>query len=367
MAQSFLALTPTQAAIRKWVYATYFYLVVVALIVGPLRYVIGKYALNDNEPFGWAIGYLLGNIQRLRFEVFIWDLNWWVALPPMFDPDNATHHLPPAEYFRSVVIGAASVRLLLCAYCVGIIAIGLIIVLSITFVEVDTRRKVFHGMMVAMLLPTIYIDPCFISLALALVLAIFLLLDLIRASQLPPLSGPIASFLTPYVDGRDLRGPVVVSHIFLLIGCAIPLWLSLAGVERTGEQPWAGWEVQSRDVSMISGVICVGMGDAAASLIGRRYGRRKWPWAGGKSLEGSLAFAVAVMIGLVFGKVWLAVGWGDRVDRTLVEWVVDSAVVLGKTAVCAFGASLEEAVLTGGNDNVVVPVVLWVLVRGVRL
>ena len=367
VAQSFLALTPTQAAIRKWVYATYFYLVVVALIVGPLRYVIGKYALNDNEPFGWAIGYLLGNIQRLRFEVFIWDLNWWVALPPMFDPDNATHHLPPAEYFRSVVIGAASVRLLLCAYCVGIIAIGLIIVLSITFVEVDTRRKVFHGMMVAMLLPTIYIDPCFISLALALVLAIFLLLDLIRASQLPPLSGPIASFLTPYVDGRDLRGPVVVSHIFLLIGCAIPLWLSLAGVERTGEQPWAGWEVQSRDVSMISGVICVGMGDAAASLIGRRYGRRKWPWAGGKSLEGSLAFAVAVMIGLVFGKVWLAVGWGDRVDRTLVEWVVDSAVVLGKTAVCAFGASLEEAVLTGGNDNVVVPVVLWVLVRGVRL
>jgi dolichol kinase len=223
--------------------------------------------------------------------------------------------------------------------------------------------------MVAMLLPTIYIDPCFVALALALVLAIFLLLDLIRASQLPPLSKPIAKFLTPYVDGRDLRGPVVVSHIFLLIGCAIPLWLSLAGIERTGDEPWQDWNVKTRDVSMLAGVICVGMGDAAASLIGRRYGRRKWPWAGGKSLEGSLAFAVAVTIGLVFGKAWLAIGWGDvrQYQKGMGQWVRDALITTAKAALCAAGASLNEAVLTGGNDNVIVPVVLWVLVRGVRL
>jgi len=40
---------------------------------------------------------------------------------------------------------------------------------------------------------------------------------------------------------------------------------------------------------------------------------------------------------------------------------------VGKAGVCALGASLNEAVLTGGNDNVIVPVVLWVLVRGVGL
>jgi len=220
--------------------------------------------------------------------------------------------------------------------------------------------------MVFMLLPTIFIDPCFVSLALTLVLAIFLLLDLIRASQLPPLSSPIARFLTPYVDGRDLRGPVVVSHIFLLVGCAIPVWLSLAGVERTGGEDdgaWGGWDVGTRDVSMLAGVVCVGMGDAAASLIGRRYGRRKWPWAGGKSLEGSLAFAVAVTIGLVFGKIWLVIGWSGLGTRDV--WC--AVVWMGKAALCAVGASLNEAVLTGGNDNVVVPVVLWVLVRGVGL
>ncbi|KAF2630712.1 hypothetical protein BU25DRAFT_386794 [Macroventuria anomochaeta] len=373
IAQSYLSLTPTQAMIRKWAYAGYFYMVVVVMILGPLRYFIGKYALHNHEPFGWAISYLFGNIQRVRWEVFYWNLDWWIALPLIQDSDDLTQtaaNLAPADYIRSTLLGEANTRLLLCAYCAGIIVLGLLSVFSLSsVVEVDTRRKVFHGTMVAMLLPTIYIDPCFVALALSLVLAIFLLLDLIRASQLPPLSRPIATFLTPYVDGRDLRGPVVVSHIFLLIGCAIPLWLSLAAVGRTGDEPWEGWEATSRDVSMVAGVVCVGMGDAAASLIGRRYGRRKWPWAGGKSLEGSLAFAVAVTIGLVFAKVWLHFGWGDvnAVPKTTIELAVDASLTVAKAALCAVGASLNEAVLTGGNDNVIVPVVLWVLVRGVRL
>jgi dolichol kinase len=373
IAQSYLSLTPTQATIRKWLYAGYFYIVVVVMILGPIRYFIGKSSLHEHEPFGWAVSYLFGNIPRLRWEVYNWDLDGWIPLPPLIDHENIHQKEQPLvfiEYLRHVVVGEANTRLVLAAYCAGTIVLGLISVFSLSaVVEVDTRRKVFHGTMVAMLLPTIFVDPCFVALALALVLAIFLLLDLIRASQLPPLSKPIAKFLTPYVDGRDLRGPVVVSHIFLLIGCAIPLWLSLASVERMGDEPWENWNVKSRDVSMLAGVICVGMGDAAASLIGRRYGRRKWPWAGGKSLEGSLAFAVAVTIGLVLGKAWLAFGWGDirQHHKSLGDWTRDAVVTALKAALCAAGASLNEAVLTGGNDNVIVPVVLWILVRGVRL
>ncbi|EOA81078.1 dolichol kinase [Exserohilum turcicum] len=373
IAQSYLSLTPVQATMRKWLYAAYFYVVVLILILGPIRYAVGKYALHNHEPFGWAIGYLFGNIPTVRWKVFEWNLNGWVPLPPRLDADEMAQRmqgLSRAEGMRQAMFGEANTRLVLCVYCLATIMAGLISVFSLSaVVEVDTRRKVFHGTMVAMLLPTIYVDPCFVALALVLVLAIFLLLDLIRASQLPPLSKPIARFLTPYVDGRDLRGPVVVSHIFLLIGCAIPLWLSLAGVERISEEPWKDWGVGKADVSMVSGVVCVGMGDAAASLIGRRYGRRRWPWAGGKSLEGSLAFAVAVTVGLVSSKAWLCLGWrhdGGR-QTTGGAVIMDAVVTLGKAAMCAAGASLNEAVLTGGNDNVIVPVVLWVLVRGVRL
>ena len=127
---------------------------------------------------------------------------------------------------------------------------------------------------------------------------------------------------------------------------------------------------------MIAGVVCVGMGDAAASLIGRRYGQHKWIWVGGKSLEGSAAFVVAVTVGLVAAKAWQVVGgWSDTArsldDHLGVSGAVCCAeawiITLVKAAFCACGASSMEAVLTGANDNVVVPVALWLLVKGSRL
>lgn len=265
------------------------------------------------------------------------------------------------EHLRHSYFGEANTRLLMCAYCITVIAVGLTVVFRLSpFYEVDTRRKVFHFMMVAMFLPLTYIDPSFVALALVIVLVVFLLLDLLRASQLPPLSKPLASFLTPYVDGRDLRGPVVVSHIFLLIGCAIPLWLSLGSLPRSGTGYLAGWEVPTREVGMVSGVVCVGLGDAAASLIGRRYGHHKWLWGGGKSLEGSLAFALAVFAGLFAAHAWLrAGGWADAGPDY--SW----PATLGRTGACAGLVSLTEAVLTGGNDNVIVPVVLWTCVKSI--
>ncbi|TKA59712.1 hypothetical protein B0A49_13125 [Cryomyces minteri] len=347
----FLSLTPTQATIRKWAYAAYVYVAVVLLIAFPIRLSVKERALQGHEPVGWALGYLFGGLQPFRFWVVTSDLglDQWIPLPPFLstnldqDLANANAH-GWADLVRKAVIGEANTRLLIAAYWLTVLSFGLLIVQRLTKnpqVEVDTRRKVFHGTIVLMLLPTIFIDPCFVALALGLVLTVFLLLDLLRASQLPPLSKPLSVFLTPYVDGRDLRGPVVVSHIFLLVGCAIPLWLSMASyttlepnpsppssssppsspydidASDNPNDPWAGWNVPSRDLSMLAGVICVGLGDAAASLIGRRFGRRKWPWAGGKSLEGSAAFATAVTVGLVVGKLWLAAGWDNTPAKTM--------------------------------------------------
>lgn len=360
--RSFLSLTEAQATVVKWFNALYVYTLVVVIIVTSVRTYVGRWALNGREPVGWALGYLLGDLPLFRIYTVSLGLENWICLPQRFENPQISIEYGTADPLLQVYLGAANIRLLVCAYDLGVIATGLAIVLRLSgSVEVDTRRKVFHGMMVAMLLPTIFVDPTFAALALILVLAIFLLLDLFRASQMPPVSKPLTYFLAPYVDGRDHRGPVIVSHIFLLIGCAIPLWLSLAAIERTGEPPWEGWDVLNRDLGMISGVVCVGMGDAAASLVGRRYGRRRWCWSGGKSFEGSLAFTVAVILGLGVGRVWLLIGgWaGDTGDT----W----ALTLGKAAVAAVVASLTEAVLTGGNDNVVVPVILWLLVKGLRM
>ncbi|KAI0201088.1 hypothetical protein F4808DRAFT_426604 [Astrocystis sublimbata] len=363
--KAFVSLTYHQATLRKWIYALYVYICFVATILLPIHPIGVKEAvehesLNGDEPVGWALGYLFGDIQWFRWKVVSHNLVWWIPLPARFsrESDKAAQQ-GRAEQFQTV-FGAANTRLLLGAHCLAIITVGLFIVFRLSPVcEVDTRRKVFHFMMVAMFAPATYIDPCFVALALSIVLAAFLLLDLLRASQLPPLSKPLALFLAPYVDGRDLRGPVVISHIFLLIGCAIPLWLSLGSLPRAGSGHLQGWDVPSREIAMISGVICVGLGDAAASLIGRRYGRHKWFWGGGKSLEGSVAFASAVFLGLMAAHIWLRIGeWAptNRYSDTL-------QTTMKKAGACGAMASLTEAVLTGGNDNVVVPVVLWACVK----
>ncbi len=361
--QAFFSLTQKQATLRKWLYAGYVYTCVLAIILVAIREYVGRTALNRNEPVGWALGYLFGDLPWFRMEVVTSNLQRWICLPPRSGLEHEEScYLGWVEHLRHASFGEANTRLILCAYWLAIIIVGLAIVFRLSAIyEVDTRRKVFHFMMVAMLLPATYVDPTFAALALSLMLAIFLLLDLFRASQLPPLSKSLAYFLTPYVDGRDLKGPVVISHIFLLIGCAIPLWLSLGSLPRTGKNYLEGWEVPIREVSMVSGVICVGMGDAAASLIGRRYGRHKWIWGGGKSIEGSLAFATAVGLALMLAKAWLRIGgWPANNDDSL-------ATSFGKVVSAAGVASLTEAVLTGGNDNVVVPVILWLCVKGLDI
>lgn len=361
--QPYLSLTYPQAVVRKWMYAVHVYACIVLIAAIGVRTHIGTFALAGHEPIGWAIGYVLGDLPRVRMHVITTQLERWISLPQRGQHEQEQMGvLGWMPYTRQVLIGEATTRLLLSAYWVGIIAVGLTIVLRLSSIyEVDTRRKVFHFMMVAMFLPATYIDPAYTALALSLALAIFLLLDLLRASQLPPVSKYLARFLTPYVDGRDLKGPVVISHIFLLIGCAIPLWLTLGSLPRTGDGTFAGWEVPTREVSMVSGVICVGMGDAAASLIGRRYGRHKWFWSGGKSLEGSVAFTAAVTVALLAAKAWLRIGgWqANNQDSSLETFT--------KASISAAVASLTEAVLTGGNDNVVVPVILWLCVKGLEL
>ncbi|KAJ8603573.1 hypothetical protein MRB53_042116 [Persea americana] len=365
--QSYRYMTIQEVEIRKWAYALFTYSVTLALILIVIRPIIGSGALDDIEPVGWALGYLFSDIKLIRDLIIDNDLQTWVPLRISDGLVPFEHHLRQtvSPSMLTETFGGPTIRLVLFAYWLLTLAIGISTVLFLTpHAEVDTRRKIFHAMMVLLLLPTTYIDPCFLYLGLILVLTVFLLLDLFRATQLRPLSKPLALFLAPYIDGRDLKGPVVVSHIFLLIGCAIPFWLGMAGIERTDDGPLKQWNAVSRDLSLVAGVVCVGMGDAAASLVGRRFGRTKWPWHGGKSIEGSAAFASAVIAGLLFGRWWLDFGGWQRTGGGSKDGMV---LVFGKAAVAACGASFTEAVLTSANDNVVVPIVLWLLVRGLKL
>ncbi|KAF3924734.1 hypothetical protein AA313_de0208602 [Arthrobotrys entomopaga] len=384
---------PQNIPTLKFFYAIPVYVILIACIMFCERPYLAEYAFGGVDPFPWAAGYLLSGLPW--YHQFIDDMGW-TGYKGLDVADGEEGKWGP------------NYRLAVAGYWLLLVTIGICVVITLgkgvrvpmeklgfeiqgpgwlglaevargRAVEVDTRRKVFHGLVVAMFLPTIYLDPPFVGTALLVTLGIFLLVDILRATLIPPISKPLSIFLAPYVDGRDLRGPIVVSHVFLLIGCAIPVWLSLTGMDVRSLEGVASpygvyWRAPKRELAMIAGVVCVGMGDAAASLIGRRFGKHKWGWSGGKSIEGSLAFTFAVYLGLLLGKVWLVAGnfqegrggitRGGLKMLTQVVGVKTIGIFTGKALVAGGLCSLVEAVITGGNDNVVVPIVLWLAIRG---
>ena len=93
--------------------------------------------------------------------------------------------------------------------------------------------------------------------------------------------------------------------------------------------------------------LVMGFGDAASTVVGRRFGSIRLP--GGRSLQGSLAFA-AVSLAVV--SAWRAGLYGDPLSAAL-AW----------GGVAALSGALAELASTRLDDNVTVPVVtgaaLW--------
>jgi hypothetical protein len=87
----------------------------------------------------------------------------------------------------------------------------------------------------------------------SLATSLFLLAEVIRHYKVPPLGSQLGEFFSIFTDERDTRGPLVVSHIFLLVGCAVPVWMSLYG---------SNLPSNALPIEGFSGVLCLGCGDA---------------------------------------------------------------------------------------------------------
>jgi len=103
-------------------------------------------------------------------------------------------------------------------------------------------------------------------------------------------------------------------------------------------------------VAYLAPMLVLTLADAAAAVVGRRYGMCRYATPGGcKSLEGSLAFA-AVAFASTHLTLLLAGNIG-RVESVLLALVV--ALVL----------TVIEALVTGGWDNLLVPVWAWGMLK----
>lgn len=214
-------------------------------------------------------------------------------------------------------------------YWFGLLAVAIPFVLFTSKSwTLDFRRKAWHGCIVLMFLPVgSNLDPEFTALSVTIAFILFIILEIVRATGLPPFGVFIHRTLENFTDERDTCGPIVVSHIFLLLGIGIPIILS--------HSP--------------AGIICLGLGDSSASIIGRHFGRLHL-FGSKKTVEGTIAFTLGSITGMAACKYII-----PRYDKFQTISFVDMLVT-------ALATGLLEAT-SGMNDNVIVPIYMTVVLE----
>ncbi|KAJ2159201.1 dolichol kinase [Coemansia sp. RSA 552] len=182
--------------------------------------------------------------------------------------------------------------------------------------QLHVRRKAFHILAAALFTPAFSWAPGLLHVGFTAALAGFVGVEAVRALRMGRSGAWVDRFMRRFTDARD-AGPVVTAHFYLLGGCALPLWLG------------------SRHAAP-AGVLALGVADSAASLVGLRFGRRRWP-ASRKTVEGTLAFAASLGVSVAV--------LGSRTGSP------------APLLFAAPAAALVEA-LTEQNDNAVVPLVM---------
>lgn len=271
------------------------------------------------------------------------------TLIPTLQPINSITFLLDLIFAHNIYL-----HLALIVYWTLCLAIAIIFIQSHSLTwSVDIRRKAWHATVVIMFLPAgVIIDPLFTKLAMSIALTLFFLIEFVRVTTIPPFGKAIHISILRYIDDRDTCGPIVVSHIFLMLGISIPIFLA----------------------SSPAGIICLGMGDAMASIVGKRLGKHNWPGSK-KTVEGSIAFVLAVTAGLCIYKYlqllyshsgFLPVfSYLDSVNPSVfgaIPYNPFATLSLAKMFLIGTATALLEAV-GGMNDNVIVPIYMLVLLQ----
>lgn len=207
-----------------------------------------------------------------------------------------------------------------------IVPLGLTLVAKFVS-SVDVKRKLWHFVLFFMVISPMVQDPQLVSVALFGIGGILIVVELLRANNIPPFGAKIAALFASFLDSKD-QGEWVTSYIYLVLGVGAPLWMTNLDI--------------TRETSYL-GLITLGFGDSLASLVGRRFGATKWP-SSEKSMEGSLAFVVGSIIG--FGIVDFFVAT-QGIELMGCNWINRIVVII-------LVAGFEGFVTV--NDNLFVPV-----------
>ncbi|KAM0898532.1 hypothetical protein ACQ4PT_021861 [Festuca glaucescens] len=174
-------------------------------------------------------------------------------------------------------------RLALCVYWVCVIYVSIRRFYSISKESTTERillRKYYHLVAVLIFSPAVIFQPAFLDLAFGAAFAVFLILEMIRVWEVYPLGRTVHQFMNAFTDHRD-SDILIISHFSLLLGCALPKWMS------------SGFN--DRPLAPFAGILSLGIGDTMASMIGYKYGVLRWSKTGNKTIEGTAAGITSVL------------------------------------------------------------------------
>ncbi|CAJ1955897.1 unnamed protein product [Sphenostylis stenocarpa] len=261
-------------------------IIIQGLVLGLLLYPIAlKYILQVWE---WSINTSSAEARRYyeigRTLIFVASLGFvLIMIVPSWMQFVQEFHEHPFFWVISFVFSEPSKRLSLCMYWMSIICVSVLRFYNISKnskLERILLRKYYHLMAVSMFLPALIFQPKFLDLAFGAALGIFLTLEIIRVWRIWPLGQPINQFMNAFTDHRD-SDLLIVSHFSLLLGCALPIWMS------TG--------YNDRPLAPFAGILSLGIGDTMASMVGHKYGVLRWSKTGKKTVEGTAAGITSVL------------------------------------------------------------------------
>lgn len=264
-----------------------FLLVVLVLVPGWLKHVVGL----GKHPLVWAVEHILEHAQT-RVAL----CGYWLLV--MLVPLRALRRMASERRVAHILV-----------------------------------RKYYHLMATAMFVPALILQAGFLRLAFGVALAAFLVLELLRVGRVPPFGRPIDAFMQAFVDSRD-SGALIASHFSLLLGCAVPVWLSRQGAS-------------DRPLAPFAGILSLGIGDTMASVVGYQFGRVRVSRHSRKTAEGTLAGILSMFLAACALAPHVAAP-----PQSLAEW----AAVFAATS----AAGLLEA-YTRQLDNAFVPLVYFAL------
>lgn len=151
-----------------------------------------------------------------------------------------------------------------------------------TRVQHQLSRKFYHFIVTLIFIPDIVYNRlwlCFCSISVA---QFFILIEVYRLKAEAKSTGFLTKVVSTFRNSLD-SGEAVLSPLWLLIGCTIPV-IAAGGANNS-------------DLSLqaASGVLVLGVLDGMAAPFGVQFGRHRWPNSP-KTLEGSIAGALAYFI-----------------------------------------------------------------------